>query len=70
MGGARVQERVIGPALEQPRHGPERSNVRGKISGGGQQQTRIVAAHIGYRVTKRRQVGENRDTDGANSVPS
>ena len=35
-GGARVQERVIGPALEQPRHGPERSNVRGKISGGGQ----------------------------------
>jgi hypothetical protein len=40
-GGARVQERVIGPALEQPRHGPERSNVRGKISGGGQKQTQI-----------------------------
>ena len=40
-GGAPVQERVIGPALEQPRHGPERSNVRGKISGGDQKQTRI-----------------------------
>jgi hypothetical protein len=28
------------------------------------------AVSIGYKVTKRRQASKNRDTDGANSVPS
>jgi hypothetical protein len=50
--GAQVQERVIGPALIQPRQGPERSSVRGKISGEGQKQTRIEPPALATRLQR------------------
>jgi hypothetical protein len=68
-GGAQVQERVIGPALVQPRWSGAVKCTR-KNQWRRPKADASRAARIDYKVTKRRQASKNRDTDGANSVPS